>query len=65
MNKPNENPTSRTILIFAFAAAALLLLIFATMVDMPLRALLIAIAVSDIIFLGLATLGKKLPGGKQ
>lgn len=65
MKNSDTNSTSRTVLIFGFAAAALFLLIFATMVEMPLRALLIAIAVSDMIFLLVATLGDKLPGGKK
>lgn len=65
MNQPNENSTSRIVLIFGLAVAALFMFIMASMVDMPLRAILIALAVSDVIFLGIVTLGNKLPGGKQ
>lgn len=64
MNQPNENSNSRTILIFSLAAMALLMFIIASQVEMPLRALLIAIGVSDVIFLAIATIGKKLPGGR-
>lgn len=59
------NPQIRLIFIFGFAVAALLMLIFASMVDMPLRAILIAVAFSNIIFLGLITLGDKLPKKRQ
>lgn len=59
-----ENPQAKVVFTFGFAVAALLMLIFATMVDMPLRAILIAVAISDIIFLLIVLLGDKLPGGK-
>ncbi len=55
------NQAARIVFTFGFAVAALMLLIFAFMVDMPMRVILIAIAVSNIIFLGIALLGDKLP----
>lgn len=61
----DDNPAARIVFIFGFAAAALFLLIFSTMVEMPMRALLIAIAVSNIIFLLVALLGDKLPNQKR
>ena len=61
----DENPQMRILFVFGFAVIALLMLIFASMVEMPLRAVFTAIAVSAIIFLGVATLGSKLPGGKN
>lgn len=60
----DQNEPARIVFIFGFAVAALLLLIFASMVDMPIRAILIAIAVSDIIFLAIAVFGNKLPDKK-
>lgn len=61
----DENPQAKIVFTFGFAVAALFLLIFASMVDMPLRAILIAVAFSDIIFLAIVLLGDKLPGGKR
>lgn len=58
----DENPQARIVFTFGFAVAALLMIIFAAMVDMPLRAILIALALSDIIFLAIILLGDKLPG---
>ena len=60
-----ENPQARIVFIFGFAVAALLMLIFASMVDMPLRAILIAVAFSDILFLLLILLGDKMPGMRK
>ena len=61
----DENPQAKIVFTFGFAVAALVLLIFASMVDMPLRAILIAVAISDLIFLGIVLLGDKLPGGRR
>lgn len=61
----DENRTGRIVFTFGFAVAALLLLIFAFMVDMPMRAILIAVAVSNIIFLVIALLGDKLPNKRS
>lgn len=61
----DENDPARIVFIFGFAVAALLLLIFASMVSMPMRAILVAIAVSDLIFLAIAVFGSKLPDKKK
>lgn len=65
VRNPEPNPASRTVLTFALGAAALLMLVMATRVGMPLRAILIAVAVSDIIFLILLQLGHILPGKRR
>lgn len=61
----DENPQARIVFTFGFAAAALMLLIFASMVEMPLQAIFIALAISDIIFLGIVLLGHKIPGARK
>lgn len=60
-----DNPQARIVFTFGFAVAALFLLIFASMVDMPLRAILIAVAISNIIFLFVALFGDKLARGSK
>lgn len=60
-----DNPQARIVFTFGFAVAALFLLIFASMVDMPLRAILIAVAISNIIFLFVALFGDKLARGPK
>ena len=62
MQNPDSNSSARTMITFATGAMALVLLILATQVEMPLRAILVAIAFSDIIFLILVQLGHILPG---
>lgn len=52
-------------LTFALGIAALLMLVVASQVGMPLRAILIAVAFSDIIFLILLQLGHILPGRRR
>lgn len=61
----DDNPQAKTLFTFAFAFAALFLLIMATQVQMPMRAILIALAFSDLIFLGIVLLGNKIPGGPK
>jgi hypothetical protein len=65
VRNPEPNPASQTILTFALAIAALLMLVLASRVGMPLRAILIAVAFSDIIFLVLLQLGHILPGKRR
>lgn len=65
MDNREPNSSSRFILVIALAAAALAMLVLATQVEMPLRAILMAIAFSDIIFIILLQLGHILPGGKR
>ncbi len=65
MQDPESTSTAKTMITFAVAAVALVLLILATQVEMPLRAILIAIAFSDIIFLILMQLGHILPGRRR
>lgn len=60
-NTPGTNP----ILIFALAAAALAMFILAALVDMPLRAILVAVGFSEVIFLILLMAGKILPGNRR
>ena len=62
MQNPDSNSSAKTMITFATGAMALVLLILATQVEMPLRAILVAIAFSDIIFLILVQLGHILPG---
>ena len=62
MQNPDSTSTAKTMITFATGAMALVLLILATQVEMPLRAILVAIAFSDIIFLILVQLGHILPG---
>lgn len=62
MQNPDSTSTAKTMMTFATGAVALVLLILATQVEMPLQAILIAIAFSDIIFLILVQLGHILPG---
>lgn len=61
----DDNPVGRIVFMFGFAIAALLMIIFASMVEMPLRAILIAVAVSNIIFLGVVIYGSRFPGNKD
>ncbi len=65
MQNPNSSPTAKTLITFATATMALVLLVLATQVEMPLRAILIAIAFSDIIFLILVQLGHILPSRRR
>ncbi len=65
MQNPNSSPAAKTILTFATGTVALVLLILATQVEMPTRAILIAVAFSDIIFLILVQLGHILPSRRQ
>ena len=62
MQNPNSSSSGKTAITFAIAVMALVMLILATQVEMPLRAILIAVAFSDIIFLILLQLGHILPG---
>lgn len=61
----DNNQAGRIVFTFGFAIAAFFLLVFAFMVDMPMRAILIAVAVSNIIFLLVALLGDKLPFNRR
>lgn len=63
----NQEPNSqvKTILIFACAVVALGLLVAATQVEMPLQAILIAVAFSEITFMILIALGKILPNKRK
>ena len=63
----NQGPTGqvRTILIFSCTILALALLIGATQVEMPLQAILIAMAFSEILFVILIFLGKILPDKRK
>lgn len=65
MNSLDDKPQVKTLFIFAFAFTALFLLIMATQVQMPMRVIFIALAFSDLIFLGIILLGNKLPGGRK
>ena len=65
MQDPESTSTAKTMITFATAAVALVMLILATQVEMPLRAILIAIAFSDIIFLILVQLGHILPNRRR
>lgn len=56
----DDNPQARIVFTFGFAAAALFMIIMSSMVQMPLRAIFIALAVSAIIFLSLSLFGDKL-----
>lgn len=62
MSDTGNSPQNQTVLVFVTAFLALLFLILATQVGMPLRAIFVAVAVSDIIFLLVMLLGDKLPG---
>lgn len=59
------NAATRTILTFALGIAALLMLVLASQVGMPSRAILIAVAFSDILFLVLLQLGHILPDKRR
>lgn len=63
----NQVPTgqTRTLLTFSGIVIALALLIGATQVEMPLQAILIAVAFSEIIFVILIFLGKILPDKRR
>ena len=61
----DNNPQGKLVFTFAFAVMALVMLIFASMVSMPLSAIFIAIAVSDIILLAIVLFGDKLPNRKK
>ena len=61
----NNNPQGKLVFTFAFAVTALVMLIMASIVEMPLSAIFIAIAVSDIIMLGIVLFGERLPFGKK
>lgn len=50
---------------FALGAGVLILMIVASQVSMPLRAILIAVAVSDIIFLLILQFGGVLPDRRK
>lgn len=65
VRNPEPNPATRTILTFALGITALLMLVLASQVGMPLRAILIAVAFSDIIFLILLQLGHILPDKRR
>lgn len=65
MNSFDGNPQAKALFTFVFAFAALFLLIMASQVQMPMRAILIALAFSDLIFLGIVLLGNKIPGGRK
>ncbi len=65
VRNPEPTPASKTMLTFALGIAALLMLVVASQVGMPLRAILIAVAFSDIIFLILLQLGHILPGRRR
>lgn len=65
MNPFHDNPQAKTMFTFAFAFTALFLLVIATQVQMPMRAVLLALAISDLIFLGIILLGNKFPGGRK
>lgn len=65
MQDPKENTPARIIFTFGFALAILFLLVMAFQVDMPMRVILLALAVSNAIFLGLALLGNKLPNRRK
>lgn len=65
MNSLNDNPQIKLIFTFGFAIAALFMLIVASQVAMPLRAILIALALSDILFLLFILLGDKFLGGRK
>lgn len=65
MQNPDDNSLPRIIFSFGFALAILLLLIFAFQVDMPVRVILLALAFSNAIFLGVALLGPKIKGRKK
>lgn len=61
----NLDPKARIVFIFAFAFAALLLLVMASQVGMPMRAILLAIVVSDLILLIVIGFGDKLPNKRR
>lgn len=57
----SNDQTSRMILMFVMVAFALAMFIIASQVGMPLRAIVLALAISDIIFLLLLVAGKLIP----
>lgn len=65
MQNPKSSSTAKTVTTFALGAMALVMLILATQVEMPLRAILIAIAFSAVIFLILLQLGHILPSRRR
>lgn len=65
MQNQEMNPQAKTFITFTVALVALVMLILATQVEMPTRAIFVAIAFSDIIFLILLLLGKILPTRRQ
>ena len=66
MSKFQEpNSQARTLILFSCAVVALALLVAATQVEMPLQAILIAVAFSEIIFMILVSLGKILPDTRR
>lgn len=50
---------------FALGAGVLIMLVIASQVSMPLRAILIAVAVSDLIFLLILQFGNVLPDKRK
>lgn len=61
----DNNPQGKLIFTFAFAVTALIMLILAALAEMPFTAIFIAIAVSDLIMLGLVLLGDRLPNKRK
>lgn len=60
----DENQT-RIILTFAMGFLALLMFVLASQAEMPVQAILIAIGISNAIFLLLLLAGKVIPGNRK
>ncbi len=65
MSSSPEPTNTSAVLKFALGAGILILLVAASQVAMPLQAILLAIAVSDLIFLLLVQFGGILPDKRR